>query len=115
VAQSGHPNRAAECPLLGPVQGLKRNDYTILVAMGEDRKQDEFYIVPTVAVRKALNAHIEEYLGRKTRKGEDRKDTGQWTLRLRSLKSGEDRQSYGYEDKWASYRGNWEALDLAAV
>jgi hypothetical protein len=97
------------------VQDLKPNDYTILVSMGAERYQDEFYIVPTSIVRNSLNAHIDEYLQRKTRKGNYRKDTGQWTLRLRSLKSGEDRHSHGYEDKWAQYRENWAALDTAAI
>jgi hypothetical protein len=94
---------------------LRPNDYTVLVSMGQTSKDDEFYLVPTIEVRKAVNAHIDEYLAKKSRKGEERKDTGQWTLYLRSLRSGEDRHSHGYEDKWHQHKNDWGALDRVAT
>jgi hypothetical protein len=97
------------------VEELKSNDYTILVSMGVERKQDECYVVPTKTVRECLNAHIKEYLAKRKKTGEARIDNGQWALYLRPLKSGEERHSHGYETKWANHRENWAALDLVAV
>jgi len=96
------------------VTGLRANDITVLVSMGSDRQDDEFYIVPTKIVRKCVNAHIDEYLAQNTRKGEARKDTGQWVLYLDALKSGEERHSHGYKDKWSKYKDGWALLDHVA-
>jgi hypothetical protein len=93
---------------------LKSNDFTALVSMGDERDGDRFFIVPTRVVRKSLNSHMDEYLGMKTREGQPRKDTGQWTLHWAGLKSGARRHSHGYEAKWQQYRDAWDILDKFA-
>jgi hypothetical protein len=62
------------------LKGIRSNDFTALVSMGNERDEDRFFIVPTRVVRKSLNSHMDEYLSMMTREGQPRKDTGQWTL-----------------------------------
>jgi hypothetical protein len=90
---------------------LRSSDFTILVHMGEDRQSDHFYILPTRDVRLQLNKYRRRYLDTPRRDGLKRKDLGHWTLRLAEMRSGEDRDSYGFARKWASHRDNWALLE----
>lgn len=91
--------------------GIRKNDFTILVRMGRDRATDQFYVVPTLIVRKQLKAHRKHYLEMRKKDGEARKDSGHWTMHLADLRSGEDRPSHGLERRWAEYLGKWELLE----
>jgi hypothetical protein len=93
---------------------LRSSDFTILVRMGEDRQNDDFYILRTRVVREQLNKYRQRYLATPRRDGFKRKDLGHWTLRLAEMRSGEDRDSYGFAKKWAPYRDNWSLLDSPA-
>ena len=92
-------------------EGFARHDFTILVRMGHDRRDDQFYVVPTRVVREQLKKHREHYLGVRRRDGESRKDLGHWTKHLAGLGSGEDRPSHGLQRRWAHYLGNWALLE----
>ncbi len=93
-----------------PVDDLPETDYTILTRMGDHRGDDCFWVIPTITLRKQINAHRQNYLDRKRRDGKSRQDIGQWTLRLRPVRGGEDRPNYDFEKKWESYRDNWNSL-----
>jgi hypothetical protein len=87
------------------------SDFTVLVAMGDTREADEFYVIPTQVLRKTISDYREFYLAQQKRDGGRRKDTGHWTLNLRELRSGEDRPNYGLRKKWEQYRNNWSSLE----
>jgi hypothetical protein len=93
------------------VDGISATDFTIIVRMGADRNDDEFYIVPTLVVQEALAAHRTAYLAERKRDGGPRKDDGHWTLHWRELRSGQPKPNYGFEKKWAEYRDGWDRLD----
>ena len=86
--------------------GVADTDFTIVVRMGAIREGDQFYIVPTRVVLNALSAH-------RTASLPTQKDTGQWVLRWRELRSGEAKQNYGFEKKWEQYLNTWDRLDGA--
>lgn len=90
---------------------LKPDDFTVLVSMGATRNNDEFWVLPTDILRDRLRAHQDEYLDTPKRDGLHRKDTGQWTLWLDPLKSGDERKAYGIAEAWAKYRDGWQFLD----
>jgi hypothetical protein len=90
---------------------LTEGDYTILIRMGNKRDSDHFYIVPTKILREQINAHRSAFLENPRRDGHPRQDLGHWTLRLNSIKGGEDRPNYGFAQKWEAYRDAWESLD----
>ncbi len=98
-----------------PVIGaFGETDFTILVCMGHDRRDDQFYVVPTPVVRQQINKHRDHYLSILRKDGVARKDLGHWTLHLAKLSSGEDRPSHGLENLWQEYLGNWKLLDGSA-
>jgi hypothetical protein len=92
-------------------ENLPTTDYTILVQMGETREGDHFYVMPTCILRKQINAHRHSFLEQPRSDGEPRRDLGHWTLRLRPIRSGEERPNYGFEKKWDAYLDNWKSLD----
>jgi len=92
--------------------GIRKNDFTVLVRMGSvDRSGDQFYIVPTIVVRKQLKKHRGHYLQTPKRDGQPRKDLGHWTMHLAELRNGEVRPSHGLEQRWLQYLGNWKILE----
>jgi hypothetical protein len=93
------------------VDDLPETDYTILVQMGNARKEDSFYVIPTRTLREQINIHRRAYLDERKRDGEPRKDLGHWTLYLRPKTSGGNHPNYGYEERWATYRDNWQSLE----
>jgi hypothetical protein len=94
-------------------EGFPENDFTILVRMGRDRGNDQFYVVPTIVLRKQIRQHRDDYLSVRRKDGEDRKNLGHWTLHLADLKSGKERSSHGYARRWAQYLDGWNALEAA--
>jgi hypothetical protein len=90
-------------------------DFTILVRMGKVREDDHFYILPTSVLRQELYKYRRLYLATRKRDGLPRKDTGQWTIRLAGMRSGEVMAGKGLEKKWASYRDNWALLEDASL
>jgi hypothetical protein len=97
------------------VDGVMATDFTIIVRMGADRNDDEFYIVPTRVVREALAAHRTAYLAESRRDGGRRKDDGRWVLRWHELRSRQPKPNYGFEKKWEEYRDGWERLSGQAT
>lgn len=96
------------------VNHLSKSDFTVLVGMGTDRRGDFFFIVPTRIVREVIDKHRATYLAQRKRDGGQRKDTGQWALRMDDLRSGEERANYGLARKWEKYKDNWSVLENAA-
>jgi hypothetical protein len=90
--------------------GLSDLDFSVLVSMGESRSTDEFYVLPTGIVRQALNDHRSFYLSRTKRDGNQRKDTGHWSLRLFRDANGND-PGYDLGQRWQKYQNNWALLD----
>lgn len=91
--------------------GLSAADFTVLVQMGASRAEDNFYIVPTADVRKAIDARRKSWLAKSRRDGAPRKDIGMWVLRLQDRRDGEDEPGYGLERKWSAYHDGWEILE----
>jgi len=91
--------------------GFSKSDFTILVRMGKDRANDQFFVVPTCVVREQLAVYRRQYLMTPRRDGHPKKDLGHWTLYLADLKSGEDRPSYGIQRRWTKYIDNWALLE----
>jgi hypothetical protein len=50
---------------------LLDSDYTILVQMGSERKEDSFYVIPTRVVRQQINLHRVSYLKERRRDGDE--------------------------------------------
>ena len=90
-------------------KGLKRDDFTVLAAMGQERGDDVFYVVPTQVIRRALERHRTAYLKKVNQDGTQRKDMGRWDLRLHEQKTNPD--GSGFEKKWKRYRENWKILE----
>lgn len=95
-------------------EGFGDSDFTVCVSMGASRRDDEFYIVPTAEVRKALAAHKQNYMNTPRRDGGVHVDNGQWLLRLKARQDGTDNPGYGFETKWANYKDNWALLEAKA-
>jgi hypothetical protein len=94
----------------GEVEGL---DFTILVRMGKDRAADEFYVLPTSILRKEIAARETDYMKQLKKDGSVRKNTGHWTLRLRSRQDGRAEGGYGLAEKWREYLDGWPLLEGA--
>jgi hypothetical protein len=62
--------------------GLRKDDFTVLVRMGASRREDTFYVIPTRIVRQRLHKHREYYFKQPNRDGTEKKDTGQGYLRF---------------------------------
>jgi hypothetical protein len=86
-------------------------DFAILVAMGTERRDDEFFVLPTIKLLETIRAYKETYLATARRDGAARKDVGHWTLHLTALTSGEHRENYDLRHRWAKYRDNWSLLE----
>lgn len=92
-----------------PMDDLFRPDFTVLVAMGENRTADRFYVMPTLVVRKALEDARKEYYAVRRKDGKPRVETDQITLWLRPLRKGEDCQ-HDFAQKWRCYLDGWDSL-----
>ena len=93
------------------VQPFNANDFTVLVQMGRSRIEDAFYVMPTEVVRSTISAYSTEYLAKPKRDGNDRKNTGHWTLYLKPLRSHEARENRDLQTKWSTHLNNWRLLD----
>jgi hypothetical protein len=92
----------------GPVDmgDLREVDFMILVAMGEERTTDCFYVLPTSVVWNALEARRQSIFSKPKRKdGLPRKETGRININLRG--KGEHRD---FARKWAGYVDAWDLL-----
>ena len=94
-------------------RGIGAQDFTILVCMGAQRADDQFYVVPTVVVRKEIKKRQSDYTKTLRRDGRKRKDTGHWALRLGGRKNGRKEGGWGLAEKWHEYCGDWSRLDGA--
>jgi hypothetical protein len=74
------------------------SDFTVLVAMGITRREDQFYVVPTRKVREDISLYRTEYLSVDRRDGGARADLNWWTLRLRERAT--NQAGSGFEQKW---------------
>lgn len=89
--------------------GLGKNDFTILVAMGEAHSGDNFYVVPTKIVQAHLAKHRGKYLITPNRDRSPRKDTGRGDLRLAAQRF--NPLGSGFAKKWKKYLDSWNTLD----
>ena len=83
-------------------------DFTVLVKEGTSRDKDKFYVVPSHIVRKELCDRQKDYMAKKKRNGQPRKDIGHWSLRLKGRRDGQFEPGYDIEKRWAKYLDNWE-------
>lgn len=98
-----------------PVEMAKfeKNDFTVLVCPGVERREDRFFVLPSKLVRAAIMERQQAWMSKRTRKGTERKDSGHWTIHLKDRKDGIDEGGWGYARKWAKYLNNWEILEDA--
>jgi hypothetical protein len=75
--------------------------------MGATRNDDQFYVVPTPVVLRALAEHRRASLA-------NVKDEGHWVLRWHELRSGHSQPNYGFEKKWGEYLNGWGGLETMA-
>ena len=94
-----------------PQTGIADSDFTVLVRMGKSRASDNFYVLPTIEVRKEIAARQRDYLAPLTKKGMPRKDNGHWTLRFAGRKDGRQEGGYGIQERWQKYLDAWILLD----
>lgn len=94
-----------------PLQDFEESDFTVLVSIGQKRDDDEFFIMPSRAVREEIIQRQGAWISKPKRDGSERKDTGPWTLRLDERKDGTDEGGWGLARKWAQYRENWNLLE----
>lgn len=87
------------------------SDYTILVSVGADRRNDTFYVVPTSMVHAEIMQRKADYLAQPKRDGNSRKESGFWTLRLRPRADGRVEGGWNLQTKWKQYCENWGSLE----
>lgn len=97
-------------PRTVPTNDLGEVDFTVLVAMGEEMTADCFFIVPTRKVREALEEARAFFYSVLRKDGERRVETGQITLWLRPLRSGNDDRQHDFAQKWECYLNRWDLL-----
>jgi hypothetical protein len=93
-----------------PTDDLLPLDFTVLVAMGEGMADDRFFIVPTCKIREALEVSRTAYLKRTRKDGRPLAPNVQFSLSLRSLRSGVDDPRYGFARRWERYLNAWRLL-----
>jgi hypothetical protein len=81
-----------------------RYDFTVLVGMGENRNEDEFYVLPTSVVGNELRNRWEWYFGENAQR---RRQVDAGMIKLYT--PGCDLAS-----KWARYRNSWEFTSAGA-
>jgi hypothetical protein len=86
-------------------KGINRTDFTILVRMGSDRKDDQFYIVPTAIVLKEIGKRQAEQRARGA------KEIGMWRLSFSARRDKKEEAGRGIENKWSRYLDKWDLLD----
>jgi hypothetical protein len=85
--------------------GISGTDFTIVVRMGNERKDDQFYVLPTAVVWKEISTRQAEHKPRLV------KDIGMWRLSFKDRRDGQEEAGRGIERKWRRYLNNWERLD----
>jgi hypothetical protein len=90
---------------------FEESDFTVLVQVGADRAQDDFYVVPSRVVHQEVRRRREQWLSQAKRDGGARQDRGFWTLRLRSRQDGEAGPGWGLAQKWKKYHRAWQELE----
>jgi hypothetical protein len=96
---SFHPDQ------LIPIHGIEATDFTVIVRMHDQRGKDEFYVVPTIVVRKLIRAR-QAYFRRR-----GAKDIGMFRLRFPDRKDGAKEPGAGIGRKWKPYLDAWKLLD----
>jgi hypothetical protein len=91
-------------PPFEPNRVIDNNDFTILVKMGEKRECDEIFIIPTKDLHKDIRAYAEPALARGLK-------NKRWTLQFADHPKGA-RPNFGFAQKWAKYRGDWQVLEI---
>lgn len=86
-------------------KGINKTDFTIVVRMGNNRKDDRFYVVPTTVVWKEIGERQAEHKARGV------KDIGMWRLSFDERRDGQKESGRGIERKWRQYLDKWELLD----
>ena len=86
-------------------KGIGKEDFTVVVRMGDGRDNDRFYVVPTIVVRKEIAKRQAEHRPR------GNKDIGMWRLSFGERKDRQERAGHGIDRKWSKYLGSWELLD----
>jgi hypothetical protein len=87
-----------------PDETFATHDFTVLVKMGANRKDDEIYVIPT----SCLHRDVERYRQQGTEAG--MKDV-RWTLYLDDHPSDKLQCRRGFRKKWAAYRDHWTQLE----
>lgn len=87
------------------LKGITVTDFTIVVRMGNNRKDDRFYVVPTTVVWKEIGKRQAEHKPRGV------KDIGMWRLSFSERRDGREEAGRGIERKWRQYLDKWELLD----
>ena len=84
-------------------QKFDDKDFTILVKMAPKREEDQIFVMPTKVLHKHIGAYAAPALARGLK-------NRRWTLRFAEHPTGE-RPAFGFDRKWAEYRGNWKLLE----
>jgi hypothetical protein len=98
------PNKSAFLCKPITAEGICEPDFTIAVRMGNRRKEDQFYIVPTKVVREEINKRQADHKGR-------RKDIGMWRLSFSERRDKKEEAGRGIEKKWSRYLDKWDLLE----
>jgi hypothetical protein len=91
----------------GQAVGIEETDFTIVVRMGSERKDDKFYVMPTKVVRKEIHERAMEHKVKHV----NAKDIGMWRLSFAPRKDGQEEAGRDIERKWGKYLGCWESLE----
>ena len=80
-------------------------EFTIVVRMGNQRQDDQFYVVPTSVVLKEI--------GKRQHKQSENgiKDIGLWRLSFAPRKDLQEEAGRDIKGKWEKYLGCWDMLD----
>lgn len=89
--------------------GVGQTDFTVVVRMGSNREDDQFYVVPTAVVLKEIGARQRE---QKTR---GVKEIGMWRISFSERRDGRAEAGRGIEKKWSKYLNNWALLDQPSL
>ncbi len=92
------------------VDDRSEDAFHVLVSMGTNASEDEFFIVPNKEVGDAVDRYREHWL--KTHP--HGRDDNWWVLKLRDKQSDLDALNWGFRRKWSRYRDNWAFLTEGA-
>jgi hypothetical protein len=87
-----------------------RDDMVVICDLNHGIRGAEYYIAPAPVIEQTLTENHDHYVSQPGRNGKPRKAETNFRVLRFSGPHREDNHSYGYHEKFAEYRNNWDLL-----